>query len=38
MQGSITNELTALERRYWDAIQRKDEQSAMKLSDARSCG
>ena len=33
MQGSITNELTALERRYWDAIQRKDEQSAMKLSD-----
>jgi hypothetical protein len=33
MQGSITNELTALERRYWDAIQRKDEESAMKLSD-----
>jgi uncharacterized protein (TIGR02246 family) len=33
MQGSITTELAALERRYWDAIQRKDEQSAMKLSD-----
>jgi hypothetical protein len=35
MQASTDQELMGLERRYWDAIQQKDDTTAMKLSDER---
>jgi hypothetical protein len=35
MQATLDHELKTLERRYWDAIQRKDESTAMELSDER---
>lgn len=33
MQGSIDQELFGLEKRYWDAIQRKDVSAATEMSD-----
>ena len=33
MQKPVEHELKSLELRYWDAVQRKDEATAMELSD-----
>jgi hypothetical protein len=35
MSQTLEEELRALETTYWNAIQQKDEQTAMKLSDER---
>ena len=35
MSQTLEEELRALETRYWNAIQNKDEKTAMKLSDER---